>query len=51
MISAVNLFLDLTELESDGAAVMMGSKSGVTKLMKEKFPSLIVWRCANHISE
>jgi hypothetical protein len=51
MSSALNLFLDLTELESNGAAIMLGSKNGVTKLMKEKFPSLIVWCSANYISE
>jgi hypothetical protein len=30
------------------SAVMMSSKSGVTKLMKQKFPSLIVRNRADH---
>jgi hypothetical protein len=32
----------------DGAAVVIGSKCEVINLMKEKFPSLILWQCANH---
>jgi hypothetical protein len=32
----------------DGAAVMFGYRGGVKKLLKEKFPSVIVWHCANH---
>jgi hypothetical protein len=32
----------------DGAAVMLGRKSGVAKLLKDEFPSAIVWHCANH---
>jgi 3-dehydroquinate dehydratase len=32
----------------DGAAVMFGSRGGVKKLLKEKFPSIILWHCANH---
>jgi hypothetical protein len=27
---------------------MLGIQSGVMKLMKDRFPSLIVWHCANH---
>ena len=32
----------------DGAAVMVGRKSGLKKLMSEQFPSVIFWHCANH---
>ena len=35
-------------LACDGAAVMMGCKSGVKKLLSDKFPSVIIWHCANH---
>lgn len=81
MNSAVNLFLDLIELQvvtsagildsllgclhshgmteeylrsklvcvaCDGAAVMLGRKSGLKKLLTERFPSVIFWHCANH---
>lgn len=81
MNSAINLFLDLVELEKvtaegvfdsllqclysygmtdeylkkylvslacDGAAVMLGCKKGVKKLISERFPSIVVWHCANH---
>ena len=27
---------------------MLGCKSGVKKLLSERFPSIIVWHCANH---
>ena len=27
---------------------MLGIKSGVGKRLKEKFPSLLLWRCLNH---
>jgi hypothetical protein len=27
---------------------MLGRKSGVAKLLKDEFPSVIVWHCANH---
>ena len=33
---------------SDGASVMTGRISGVTKKLKELFPSIIFWHCANH---
>ena len=33
---------------SDGASVMMGIKSGVGKLLKDKFPDIILWHCLNH---
>ncbi|KAK0048443.1 E3 SUMO-protein ligase [Biomphalaria pfeifferi] len=39
---------NLVSLACDGAAVMLGSKSGVKALLKEKFPSVLVWHCANH---
>ena len=32
---------------SDGASVMLGTKSGVRKLLKDKFPD-IMWHCLNH---
>ena len=38
----------LVSLACDGAAVMLGCKSGVKKLLSERFPSIIVWHCANH---
>ena len=33
---------------SDGASVMLGTKSGVGKLLKDKFPDIILWHCRNH---
>ena len=33
---------------SDGASVMLGTKSGVGKLLKDKFPDIILWHCLNH---
>jgi hypothetical protein len=38
----------LVSVACDGAAVMLGSKNGVKKLLTEKFPSIIVWHCTNH---
>ena len=38
----------LVSLACDGAAVMLGCKSGVKKLLSEHFPSIIVWHCAYH---
>uniref|UniRef100_A0A8D2KSJ0 HAT C-terminal dimerisation domain-containing protein n=1 Tax=Varanus komodoensis TaxID=61221 RepID=A0A8D2KSJ0_VARKO len=38
----------LVSLVYDGAAVMLGCKSGVKKLLSEHFSSIIVWHCANH---
>ena len=38
----------LVSLACDGAAVMLGCKSEVKKLLSERFPSIIVWHCANH---
>uniref|UniRef100_A0A3P9IIB3 DUF4371 domain-containing protein n=1 Tax=Oryzias latipes TaxID=8090 RepID=A0A3P9IIB3_ORYLA len=33
---------------SDGASVMLGVKSGVGKLLKDNFPSIVLWHCLNH---
>ena len=33
---------------SDGASVMLGTKSGVGKLLEDKFPDIILWHCLNH---
>jgi hypothetical protein len=41
----------LVSVACDGAAVMLGSPGGVKKLLKEKFPSIIVRHCANHRPE
>jgi hypothetical protein len=38
----------LVSVACDGAAVMFGCRGGVKKLLKEKFPPIIVWHCANH---
>lgn len=38
----------LISVTCDGAAVMLGNKSGVGTLLKEQFPSIILWHCANH---
>jgi hypothetical protein len=38
----------LVSVACDGAAVMFGSRGRVKKLLKQKFPSIIVWHCANH---
>ena len=27
---------------------MLGTKSGVRKLLKDKFPEIILWDCLNH---
>jgi hypothetical protein len=27
---------------------MLGCRSGVKKLLTDKFPSVIIWHCANH---
>ena len=36
---------------SDGASVMLGTKSGDGKLLEDKFPDIILWHCLNHILE
>jgi len=33
---------------SDGASVMLGTKSGVGKLLKDEFPDIVFWHCLNH---
>ena len=33
---------------SDGASVMLGTKSGVGKLLKDKFLDIILWHYINH---
>ena len=33
---------------SDGASVMLGTKSGVGRLLKDKFPDMILWHCLSH---
>lgn len=33
---------------SDGASVMLGSKSGVGTLIKKDFPNIFLWHCLNH---
>jgi hypothetical protein len=38
----------LVSVACDFAAVMLGRKSGVAKLLKDEFPSVIVWYCASH---
>lgn len=39
---------NLVSLTCDGAAVMFGLRGGVSKLLKDKFPSIVVWHCASH---
>jgi len=36
---------------SDGASVMLGTKSEVGKLLKDEFPDIVLWHCLNHILE
>jgi hypothetical protein len=38
----------LVSVAFDGAVVLIECKSGVAKLLKDEFPSVIVWHCANH---
>ena len=33
---------------SDGASVMLGSRSGVASRIQEVFPNVIIWHCMNH---
>ena len=33
---------------SDGASVMLGSRSGVALRIKQVFPVVIIWHCMNH---
>ena len=34
---------------SDVAGMMLGTKPGVGKLLKDKFSDIILWHCLNHI--
>jgi hypothetical protein len=45
---AIFLSSYLVSVACDGAEVMLGRKSGVAKLLKDEFPSVIVWHCASH---
>lgn len=38
----------LIQLVVDCASPLVGTTSGVGELMKEKYPQLVVWRCASH---
>jgi hypothetical protein len=38
----------LVSVACDSAEVKLGRKSGVAKLLKDEFPSVIVWHFANH---
>ena len=33
---------------TDGASVMIGRSSGITTKLREMFPSVVFWHCANH---
>ena len=33
---------------SDGASVMLGTKSGIGKLLKDEFPDIVLWHYLNH---
>lgn len=39
---------NLVAFACDGAAVMLGRRSGVSTLLKNMFPSILIWHCANH---
>lgn len=39
---------NLISVTCDGAAVMLGKKSGLAKQLMEKFPNLLIWHCLNH---
>jgi hypothetical protein len=38
----------IVSVACNGAAVMLGNHSGVKKLVKGRFPSVIALRCVNH---
>jgi hypothetical protein len=42
------LTYNLVSLNCDRAVVMFVSRGGVSKSFKDKFPSIIVWHCANY---
>jgi len=33
---------------SDGASVMVGTRSGVASMLLQRFPQLVGWHCSNH---
>lgn len=39
---------NLISFTSDGAAVMLGKKSGLSKLLRDKYPGILIWHCLNH---
>ncbi|XP_064421760.1 E3 SUMO-protein ligase KIAA1586-like [Latimeria chalumnae] len=39
---------NLVAFASDGASVMLGTKSGVAKRLMEQYPDGIIWHCLNH---
>ncbi|XP_060093811.1 E3 SUMO-protein ligase KIAA1586-like [Heteronotia binoei] len=39
---------NLVSLTSDGAAVLLGSRGGVLRLLKDRFPAVVLWHCASH---
>lgn len=39
---------NLIAVATDGAAVMLGRKKGVITLIKQQFPDVLFWHCANH---
>lgn len=38
----------LLSVTCDGAAVVFGARTVVTRLMQEKFPAVVFWHCASH---
>ena len=38
----------LVSFASDGASVMLGRQSGVSRKLSEKFPQLVIWHCIAH---
>ena len=42
------LRLNFIGFSSDGASNMMGSRNGVSQLLLNDYPDLVVWHCANH---
>jgi hypothetical protein len=38
----------LVSVTCGGAPVIIGARGGAKKLLKDKFPTAIVWHCANH---
>jgi len=42
------LRLNFIGFASDGASNMMGARNGVSQLLLNDYPDLVVWHCANH---